>query len=280
MGDGRAMTVEAPRRSRVRCSTSGRRSALARSVMRSSGPSSITVHGLTSGQAGWSVPTSSSSGCSTACRGGPSGARCMTGSSMSPAWSGSMRGGALPIPPSTPPNALLTCTMPLSWRALPHGGPLPLPRRPRQRRLARRSDWPQPDRGRHGRHRLRRLAASFDVAPERRRAGDAVRAGPRRPHRDGQSCQRTYEHAIPKTAKPAGPRISVQFRVRHTTRDSFIFMRRYVVAKRRISRGNATSVLCDTGACGTDSRALRSAPAARSCASRFSPITETLLHPS
>jgi alkylated DNA repair dioxygenase AlkB len=26
------------------------------------------------------------------------------------------------------------------------------------------------------------------------------------------SCQRTWEHAIPKTAKPVGPRISVQFR--------------------------------------------------------------------
>jgi alkylated DNA repair dioxygenase AlkB len=30
----------------------------------------------------------------------------------------------------------------------------------------------------------------------------------------GGSCQRTYEHAVPKTAKPAGPRISIQFRVR------------------------------------------------------------------
>ncbi|RLV54818.1 alpha-ketoglutarate-dependent dioxygenase AlkB [Aeromicrobium phragmitis] len=30
----------------------------------------------------------------------------------------------------------------------------------------------------------------------------------------GGSCQRTWEHAILKTAKPAGPRISVQFRPR------------------------------------------------------------------
>lgn len=29
----------------------------------------------------------------------------------------------------------------------------------------------------------------------------------------GGSCQRTWEHAVPKTAKPVGPRISVQFRV-------------------------------------------------------------------
>jgi alkylated DNA repair dioxygenase AlkB len=28
----------------------------------------------------------------------------------------------------------------------------------------------------------------------------------------GGSCQRTWEHAIPKTARSVGPRISVQFR--------------------------------------------------------------------
>lgn len=30
----------------------------------------------------------------------------------------------------------------------------------------------------------------------------------------GGSCQRTWEHAVPKTSVPIGPRISVQFRVR------------------------------------------------------------------
>lgn len=30
----------------------------------------------------------------------------------------------------------------------------------------------------------------------------------------GGSCQRTWDHAVPKTAKPVGPRISIQFRVR------------------------------------------------------------------
>jgi alkylated DNA repair dioxygenase AlkB len=30
----------------------------------------------------------------------------------------------------------------------------------------------------------------------------------------GGSCQRTWDHAVPKTAKPVGPRISVQFRPR------------------------------------------------------------------
>lgn len=30
----------------------------------------------------------------------------------------------------------------------------------------------------------------------------------------GGSCQRTWEHAVPKTGRPVGPRISVQFRPR------------------------------------------------------------------
>jgi alkylated DNA repair dioxygenase AlkB len=30
----------------------------------------------------------------------------------------------------------------------------------------------------------------------------------------GGSCQRTWDHAIPKTTKDIGPRISIQFRVR------------------------------------------------------------------
>ncbi len=30
----------------------------------------------------------------------------------------------------------------------------------------------------------------------------------------GGSCQRTWEHSIPKTSKPAGPRISIQYRPR------------------------------------------------------------------
>ena len=30
----------------------------------------------------------------------------------------------------------------------------------------------------------------------------------------GGSCQRTWQHTIPKTARPAGPRISIQFRPR------------------------------------------------------------------
>ena len=29
----------------------------------------------------------------------------------------------------------------------------------------------------------------------------------------GGSCQRTWDHAVPKTSEPMGPRISVQFRV-------------------------------------------------------------------
>ncbi|MCB8993614.1 MAG: alpha-ketoglutarate-dependent dioxygenase AlkB, partial [Nocardioidaceae bacterium] len=31
----------------------------------------------------------------------------------------------------------------------------------------------------------------------------------------GGSCQRTWEHAVPKTTRPVGPRLSVQFRPRN-----------------------------------------------------------------
>ena len=30
----------------------------------------------------------------------------------------------------------------------------------------------------------------------------------------GGSCQRTWDHCVPKTSRPVGPRISVQFRPR------------------------------------------------------------------
>jgi alkylated DNA repair dioxygenase AlkB len=30
----------------------------------------------------------------------------------------------------------------------------------------------------------------------------------------GGTCQRTWEHAVPKSARPVGPRISIQFRPR------------------------------------------------------------------
>jgi alkylated DNA repair dioxygenase AlkB len=52
----------------------------------------------------------------------------------------------------------------------------------------------------------------------REQAGGPRRAGLRFPlgHGDlivmGGSCQRTWEHAVPKTARPVGPRVSVQFR--------------------------------------------------------------------
>jgi alkylated DNA repair dioxygenase AlkB len=52
--------------------------------------------------------------------------------------------------------------------------------------------------------------------PERDRGGDGSTLAFSLGHGDllvmGGSCQRTWEHAVPKTARPAGPRISVQFR--------------------------------------------------------------------
>ncbi|MFG2474800.1 alpha-ketoglutarate-dependent dioxygenase AlkB [Streptomyces fagopyri] len=58
------------------------------------------------------------------------------------------------------------------------------------------------------------VGAPRDLVLRPRRGGDTVR----RPlgHGDlvvmGGSCQRTWEHAVPKTARATGPRISVQFR--------------------------------------------------------------------
>ena len=47
----------------------------------------------------------------------------------------------------------------------------------------------------------------------------------------GGSCQRTWEHAVPKTAHAAGPRISVQFRPRGVRRAAAAMAR----AKTRVS---------------------------------------------
>jgi hypothetical protein len=92
------------------------------------------------------------------------------------------------------------------------GGPVSLPRRPGQRGLAR------------GHH---RTGATDDVlvaivslgAPRslllRPIGGGATvrfRVGAGDLLVMGGSCQRTWEHAVPKTARPVGPRISVQFR--------------------------------------------------------------------
>ena len=74
-------------------------------------------------------------------------------------------------------------------------------------------------RGRTARHdgrdrRPRRPARAAAAPARRRRRRCAHELG----HGDllvmGGSCQRTWEHAVPKTARPAGPRISIQFRPR------------------------------------------------------------------
>ncbi len=90
-------------------------------------------------------------------------------------------------------------------------GLLLLPRRPGLGRLARRHPRPRQHPRHHGGHRLpRRRAAAGPAAPWRRRL-DQRDHGPRRPLVMGGSCQRTWEHAVPKVTH-AGPRISVQFR--------------------------------------------------------------------
>ena len=78
------------------------------------------------------------------------------------------------------------------------------------------NDRPRPLRGHDGRDRLVRLAAQAGAA-----AAWAVTPRSAYPlgHGDlivmGGSCQRTWEHAVPKTSRPVGPRISVQFRPRN-----------------------------------------------------------------
>ena len=114
----------------------------------------------------------------------------------------------------------------LEERALGAVGPLParargavrdrglllLPRRPRQRRLARRHHRPRPDPGHPGRD---RVAAATRAGSPCGRAGGGESISFELGHGDllvmGGSCQRTWEHAVPKVAH-AGPRISVQFR--------------------------------------------------------------------
>nr|WP_155911601.1 MULTISPECIES: alpha-ketoglutarate-dependent dioxygenase AlkB [unclassified Mycolicibacterium] len=60
----------------------------------------------------------------------------------------------------------------------------------------------------------------FALRPRVVKAPDGRRTSVRLPqdHGDllvmGGSCQRTWEHAVPKTSRPTGPRISIQFRPR------------------------------------------------------------------
>jgi len=60
-----------------------------------------------------------------------------------------------------------------------------------------------------------------DDAAEGRGGGGARNSALRLPQRHGDllvmggSCQRTWEHAVPKTSAPVGPRMSIQFRPRN-----------------------------------------------------------------
>ncbi len=94
-----------------------------------------------------------------------------------------------------------------------HSRLLLLPRRPRQRRLARRPLRPRTHPRHDGRDRLVRRPATTRAPTSRRRRVAVFEMG----HGDllvmGGSCQRTWEHAVPKVSQ-AGPRISVQFRPR------------------------------------------------------------------
>ncbi len=77
-----------------------------------------------------------------------------------------------------------------------------------------RHDRPQQHRGHHGA--IVSLGATRVFALRPRGGGQSLRLPQH--HGDllvmGGSCQRTWEHAVPKTALPKGPRISIQFRPR------------------------------------------------------------------
>ena len=151
------------------------------------------------------------------CRGGRSGARCTSGWSTCRGWSASTATlDPLPAPgpghrAGVPQRALPD----RAGRAVHHRRAVPLPRRPGLGRLARRHHRPQQDRGHHGRHRVARLAPVLPAATAgRRRDASGTSSATATCLVMGGSCQRTWEHAIPKTSRSVGPRISVQFRPR------------------------------------------------------------------
>ena len=100
-------------------------------------------------------------------------------------------------------------------RAVPDRGAVPVPGRAGQRGLARRHDraglrvrtpwWRSCRWARRGRSCCGRGAAAPSLRYEVGHGDLLVMGG---------SCQRTWEHAVPKTAQAVGPRISVQFRPR------------------------------------------------------------------
>ncbi|HTZ45074.1 MAG TPA: alpha-ketoglutarate-dependent dioxygenase AlkB [Jatrophihabitans sp.] len=80
--------------------------------------------------------------------------------------------------------------------------------------------WHADDRG-HGRYRdtmvaILSLGSPRSLLLRPRGGGPSIRRSLH--HGDllvmGGSCQRTWEHAVPKTSRPVGPRLSVQFRPR------------------------------------------------------------------
>ena len=71
-----------------------------------------------------------------------------------------------------------------------------------------------PVRGHDGRDRLVRLAAAADAPPVGGGESLGSPSGTGTWSSWAARCQRTWEHCIPKTTKPVGPRVSVQFRPR------------------------------------------------------------------
>ena len=136
-----------------------------------------------------SASTRPSTNSSRPSRGGPNAGRCTTACSTSHGWSASTTSGRSRrrTPSSRGCGSRLND---IYARELGEpftiGGPLPVPRRHRQRRLARRHHRPQQHRGHHGGHRQPRRDAGVRDAPARRGPLAAAAAGPRRPAGDGR----------------------------------------------------------------------------------------------
>ena len=179
------------------------------------GTSSPAAPGSTCARAGCRAPTTSSPRWSPTCRGGPSAGRCTTASSTCRGCVHTYGvGEALPAPaagrrPRRPHRAL--------------------PARARRAVRDRRAAATTATAATASPGTATRSAAAAPTTPWSRSSRSATRAGwPCAPaaaatrssfemgHGDlvvmGGSCQRTWEHAVPKVARPAGPRISVQFR--------------------------------------------------------------------
>ena len=179
---------------------------LGRSPAGSAATSSAAAPGSTTCPAGSSAPTWSWRPCSTTWTGAPSAAQMYDRVVDVPRllrWYGG--DDELPHPLlDRGPAALTEHYARRAGRALRHRRHVPLPRRPRQRRLARRHHRPRRTRH-HGRDRLVRRPATAAAAPRGGGASRALPARPRRPGRHGRLLPAHLGTRHPQDRPPRRP---------------------------------------------------------------------------